>query len=348
MSTISACMIVRDEEELLPACLESIKELVDEIILVDTGSTDKTKEIAEEYGAKIYDLKWDNDFSSARNFAMSKATSDWVFTVDADERVEQKDIPVLKKMLPDITQDTIGVNVLNLYGPNKTARGQLVMMRFFRRSSGIKYIGRVHNRPVVNGDSIITIPFKLYHLGYDLPPEDMVKKDKRRVSMCKVWTEEEPNEAQAWFHYANALKTIGGKLNFDAFDDIIKILKKGLAVSHENGNNHFSMRVQILNNLAWMYHATQRHDEAVKYGLKALAIKPDYIDAILVVGLANTYGISALSGEQYLLRYLREVDAYSPEPDCIVMEHANDKALVYRALVEIEGWKEKNNIRKGI
>lgn len=343
---ISACIIVKNEEELLPKCLESIKDLVNEIIIVDTGSTDKTKEIAEEHGAKIFDYEWDDDFSAARNYAISKATGDWIFTIDADEYIEVEDIKTFKKMLPDIEQDTIAIDVQNLYGAKRVPRGQLTQVRFFRKTSDFKYVGRVHNRPLINGDKIIVVPFRLYHVGYDLPIEVMMKKDKRRVRMCKRWTEEEPDEAMAWYHYANALKTIGGKPNFDAFDEIIDIFKRGLAVSHENGDNHFNMRVQLLNNLAWMNYAQRKFDDSVSCGMKALAIKPDYMDSILVVGLANTYGINALSGETYLQRYLREVDAYkeSPELDCIVMEHANDRKLAYKALIDIENWKETNRV----
>ena len=75
MVTISLCMIVKDEEEILARCLDCVADLMDEIIIVDTGSTDKTKEIARRYTDKIYDFKWENDFSAARNFAFSKATA---------------------------------------------------------------------------------------------------------------------------------------------------------------------------------------------------------------------------------------------------------------------------------
>jgi len=82
---LSICMIVRDEEESLPRCLESIKDIADEIIVVDTGSKDKTKEIALKYGAKIYDHPWEDNFSLHRNQALSYATKKFVLQIDADE-----------------------------------------------------------------------------------------------------------------------------------------------------------------------------------------------------------------------------------------------------------------------
>ena len=87
MITISVCMIVKNEEAQLRACLDSIKPIADEIVIVDTGSTDCTKAIAAEYTDLIYDFPWIDDFAAARNFAFSKATKDYIYTADADEVV---------------------------------------------------------------------------------------------------------------------------------------------------------------------------------------------------------------------------------------------------------------------
>ena len=85
MATISLCMIVKNESAVLARCLDSIADLMDEIIIVDTGSTDDTKEIAAQYTSRIYDFKWTSDFSAARNFSFSKATMEYIYTADADE-----------------------------------------------------------------------------------------------------------------------------------------------------------------------------------------------------------------------------------------------------------------------
>lgn len=91
MITISLCMIVKNEEKVLARCLNSIKDIVDEIIIVDTGSTDTTKEIAKEYTDKIFDFNWINDFSAARNYSYSKATMDYILWLDADDIVLLED-----------------------------------------------------------------------------------------------------------------------------------------------------------------------------------------------------------------------------------------------------------------
>ena len=106
MITISLCMIVKNEEKVLTRCLDSLKGLMDEIIIVDTGSTDRTKEIAAKYTDKIYDFKWIDDFSAARNFAFSKATKEYIYSADADEELSaenHKRFMLLKEnLLPEI------------------------------------------------------------------------------------------------------------------------------------------------------------------------------------------------------------------------------------------------------
>lgn len=87
---VSLCMIVKDEEEALPGCLESVRGLVDEIIVVDTGSKDRTPEIAKKYGAKVFSFRWINDFAAARNESLRHATGDYIFWLDVDDRVRLK------------------------------------------------------------------------------------------------------------------------------------------------------------------------------------------------------------------------------------------------------------------
>ena len=84
MITISLCMIVKNEEKVLARCLDSIYDLMDEIIIVDTGSTDQTREIAKKYTDKIYDFTWTGSFADARNFSFSKAECEYIYTADAD------------------------------------------------------------------------------------------------------------------------------------------------------------------------------------------------------------------------------------------------------------------------
>lgn len=102
MVTFSLCMIVKNEENVLARCLDSIADIMDEIIIVDTGSTDRTKEIALTYTDKVYDFKWTGSFADARNYASAKASMDYIYTADADEYLEKADhdrLAALKNIL---------------------------------------------------------------------------------------------------------------------------------------------------------------------------------------------------------------------------------------------------------
>ena len=89
MISVSMCMIVKNEQDILKRCLDSYAGTYDELIIVDTGSSDNTKAIASEYTDKIYDFTWINDFSAARNFAFSKASCEYIFSADADEELDK-------------------------------------------------------------------------------------------------------------------------------------------------------------------------------------------------------------------------------------------------------------------
>ena len=96
---ISLCMIVKDEENFLENCICSVKRIVDEIIIVDTGSKDRTKEIAKKFTDNLYEFKWQDDFSAARNFSIEKSTKDWILILDADETVSQNDLKKIKNSI---------------------------------------------------------------------------------------------------------------------------------------------------------------------------------------------------------------------------------------------------------
>ena len=103
--TLGLCMIVKDEEEVLARCLESVKGVFDEIVVADTGSKDRSREIARAYGAKVYEFRWIDDFSAARNFSFSKASADYLMWLDADDILLPQDkeaLLSLKKTLASL------------------------------------------------------------------------------------------------------------------------------------------------------------------------------------------------------------------------------------------------------
>lgn len=175
MITISICMIVKNEEEFLKRCLDSVKDFAEEIIIVDTGSTDKTKEIAAGYTDKIYDFTWIGDFAAARNFAFSKATMDYIYSVDADEVVDEENrqrfLQMKKTLLPEI--DIVQMKYSNqleygtIYNFDEEYRPKL-----FKRIRNFTWIERIHEtiqvEPVIYDSDIV--------IGH-YPKESHAKRD---------------------------------------------------------------------------------------------------------------------------------------------------------------------------
>lgn len=106
MITLSLCMIVKNESDVLGRCLSCTKDIADEIIIVDTGSTDNTKEIAHGFTDKVYDFEWCDDFATARNFSFSKASMDYTMWLDADDVIDEKNRALLLKLKNELSPST--------------------------------------------------------------------------------------------------------------------------------------------------------------------------------------------------------------------------------------------------
>lgn len=116
---ISLCMIVKDEADQIEACLGSVHSVVDEIIVVDTGSTDGTQELCRKYGAKVIEAPWENSFSKARNIGLKEARGEWVLWLDADERLEEADQEALRQAAIASKSDVLFLKLLHYQGPKK-------------------------------------------------------------------------------------------------------------------------------------------------------------------------------------------------------------------------------------
>lgn len=201
---LSLCMIVKDEEKNLEKCLLKVKNLVDEIIIIDTGSIDNTKKIALAFTDMVFDLKWCNDFSVARNFSISKATNDWVLVIDADEFIESFD---KKKVLDFISSKnntkTVGrikrINVIeDTLGIKKGAE---LISRLFNRKY-FHYEGTIHEqitRTDRDGYQIKSVDITINHIGYTKEEVERTNKLERNISLLKEAIEESPNDPYLYY-----------------------------------------------------------------------------------------------------------------------------------------------------
>jgi len=171
MHLLSLCMIVRNEESLLPRCLESVKDLADEIVIVDTGSTDRTKEIARQYTDKIYDFAWTNNFAEARNESLRHATGKWILVLDADEYVSSEtDKKELRRFLEQTEADNsvYMLPILNVLGDgDNLGYKETLSTRLFPNHRGIHYIRPIHEQLTASYPfEYKRYNFYIYHTGY--------------------------------------------------------------------------------------------------------------------------------------------------------------------------------------
>lgn len=227
-------MIVKNEENNIERALSWGKGFMYEQIVVDTGSTDRTVEIAESMGAKVYHFEWIDDFAAAKNFAISKATGEWIAFLDADEYVPEKDIDKLIELMNDIQEkevqgesvDGIRLRIYNLDDNNNIRTGNF-NDRFFRNADNIRYEGRIHEcvgrtdgeKFVVRQDEDI----KIFHTGYQLKEVEEKNKKERNFELLKKEYEQDPNNVSICYYLSNEYFRKGDKNN------AIKLLKKVIA-----------------------------------------------------------------------------------------------------------------------
>ena len=172
---ISACYIVKNESKNLRRSLSSLHE-VDEIIVVDTGSTDDTLEVAKEFGAKIFQETWQEDFSAARNVALSHATGDWIVFLDADEYFTDKTAKNLRIVIEKFNKTKVNGLLIYIVNVDEDKENEVIdttfTMRIFRNLPGSKYVGKIHETLKLNGfafPKVMALPVKfltIEHTGY--------------------------------------------------------------------------------------------------------------------------------------------------------------------------------------
>ena len=331
-ATVSACMIVKNEEELLPGCLDSIRDWVDEIIIVDTGSNDNTVKIAESYGAKIFHQQWEGDFSRHRNFSIDQAQSDWIFIIDADERMHTEDIPMLKSLLNDKNNNLLSINVFNVYGANEEVTTFLPSVRFFRTEKKLRYEGIVHNRLNYKADEeIVRANIKLKHLGYGLDPEKMKAKFLRTKELLEQQLKDEPNNAFALFNYAQILKAEGDTYPIKNIPKIIESAQKAVDLTDPENPEERFIHLMTLDQIAWAHFYANRYDEAIKYAEQALKLKANYLDPLMLLGCVESKRKNWKKAESHFHTYLKTQAAYEPtkEADSLILAHIDSRANVY-------------------
>ena len=237
---ISLCMIVKDEEEVLGRCLECASRVADEIVIVDTGSTDNTRGIAKAFTEKIYETAWEDDFAKARNLSFSKATGDYLLWLDADDVIPEESLALLPALRALLER---GADIVMC--PYETGNVRYYRERFLKRTAEHKWMGHVHECIPPKG-KIERFDFTVLHRP--------TAKDRgmRNLRIYQKWAEKEPLSGRDLFYYGREL------YYHKLYTEAIAILEKMLG-----GNGWYVNKIEACKILSACYTEQNMQKEAL-------------------------------------------------------------------------------------
>lgn len=251
-------MIVKNEEEHLARALDSIKNIATEIIVVDTGSIDKSVEIAKRYTTNVFEILWPNDFSKARNESIKHATCDLIMWMDADEVLTTQGVRELEYYRNTLNPKDEAILSARIRSYTPTGDRYSNALRIFTNHHGIYFSGVVHEQPTGKSAKLIETKIVFHHYGYNLDKDAMVDKNNRNLSLLRRYVLSDPNNAYAHFTYAQSLALdgqLGTALDHFAIASSIGSLDGGLEICMSN------MMSEIFFKLG-EYHNSKRFAEA--------------------------------------------------------------------------------------
>ena len=299
--TISLAMIVKNEEHTLRECLRSTKDFVNEMVVVDTGSTDSTMDIAKEEGAKVYKTEWRDDFSLARNTALQYCACEWILQLDADDRLVVKDRDAVFSLLNG--SEALGY-IVTIHSIVENGNVFAPALRLFKNHPSIKYEGIVHEQ-VYNsierlGGKIIPLPLMIEHSGYE-NPKIHKNKAQRNVSLLKKYLSQHPDDITSILHYGMGLVTL--QQYGEAKEQLEKLLK--------NPSMPVTGRVLAFNLLGQIANEEGKAEEALQFA--ELSLK-EFENQFYGRSVATVACIHLKQYEQALV-FLRETEEMSKRDD---------------------------------
>ena len=346
--TLSLCMIVKDEEHFLPMCLDSVKDYVDEIIIVDTGSTDTTVKIAERYNAKIYHHPWENSFSMARNYSLKYATCDWILILDADEEIDKEDAHRLKEVIKDPvvseTSPKADLIFIPVYSKFNNGKNDSIANseRLFRNHLGICYEGIVHNALKYSVPTK-TEDIKLHHHGYNQDNEQMEKKFARTSELLKKQINNDPENPIP--HHNLAISYLDRNMN----DECIKEAQEAIRL-FELQNSDSQLRLLSYYSASVAFYRKNELSNAEKYAIKLLSIYSEYLDAHCLLSsiyfLKKKY-VKCIEATTKFLDILKSIESNSKKALLVPFNTLQHARLAYSrmSIVFFEQKKEQEGLQ---
>ncbi len=334
---ISLCMIVKNEESCLGRCLKSVHEYVDEIVIVDTGSTDRTVEIAKSYSARIYHHPWENDFSKHRNQSISYARGRWIFILDADEECI---VTSQRTMKDEIAMaDERGIDSLVMRVKNAMSGGKETVcndsLRLFRNNGMIRYEGIVHNNLTgfTNAGASLT---HILHYGYDQGRGMAKKKFERTAALLKKQIADNHDNAAAHMYLSSAYASL------DLYEESLRegTIAVDLVESQDLTNKVY---VRAYYDVIRSLILSKQYDDAEKFCFKAASRFGSSIDILAALTMICFEKKQWDRVIEYGNQYLQKLDQYINYEGIPEMEHIS----TYGDAWKIYGWMGTAKLKNG-
>ena len=278
MKTISLCLIVKNEEAVLERCINSMRGAFDELIIVDTGSTDKTVEIAKSLGARVEHFKWIDDFAAARNYSFSFATGDWIMWVDADDVLMEGDAERFREIVHEYDEgDVMGINFPYIYSHESTGTGEMPnfkyhRLRVMRREGNPIWKHRIHEFNEVQGLTICRDEVEFHHYREEGRGTQNTARNMRILK--KVLADCTEEERPRYLFYYGKECIYNNKL-----DDAIAAFKEYIPLSNWLPEKHRAMY-----EMAVCYWKKGDEENAKRYAHEAMLVDEDYVDPYILLG----------------------------------------------------------------
>ncbi|MGZ4203474.1 MAG: glycosyltransferase, partial [Thermoleophilaceae bacterium] len=279
---ISLTMIVKDEEEMLPRCLEAIHDVVDEMIIVDTGSSDRTVEIAESLGAKVLHHEWTGDFSEARNVSLEAASGDWFMYLDADEVLVREDAKQLRKLAGHVWREAFFVVETNFTGDLDD--GMAVnhnTLRMFRNRPEYRFKDRIHEQiahslPSNMPERIEQPSVRIEHYGYLGAVRDSKEKSRRNIELLERQIADGERSPFLCFNLGSEHAAAG-----DAEAALVQFHEAWELLLDDPERTAYGFVPSLTNRLVKALRTNHKFDDAVGVAQEGLQLFPGFTDLVL-------------------------------------------------------------------
>jgi glycosyltransferase involved in cell wall biosynthesis len=288
MNTISLCMIVKNEETCIERCLASVSPFVDEMIVVDTGSTDQTVSLCRAAGARVYPFEWNHNFAEARNYSLDQANSDWILWMDADEVLEVSAADHWKERLEAETAPLLNVRLINYIGetpdPNETYH--IAHTRLFRNRMGLRFKYPIHEtlnveEVLINENVLGSINqfegLTVHHYGYLQGYITAKQKNERNLNLLLQELNQENSNPWTEYHLASEY------YRMHQYEQTYEYVNLSIARFLKNGQ----LPPSLLYKLKYACLIAVDSIEGIPTAIdKAIQLYPDYIDLYFFKGVA--------------------------------------------------------------